>query len=93
MLLILFIVKTEIPINIKPTCPIELYTKKRLKIFSENAPKIDTKILKKAIPKNKGCHINLRLSKMFTNNQIIKNTIVNFEKIDKNVNTAKGEFP
>jgi hypothetical protein len=67
--------------------------KKRLKIFSEKAPKIEKITLNKAITKKIGCQISFKLSKTFKNNQIVKKIIVNFEKIDKKVNVANGEPP
>ena len=82
-----------IPNNINPTCPVELYTKKRLKNFSENAPIIETIILKKAIISIKNCQIFVKLSKIFTKSQIEKKIKIVFEKIDKNVNVIKGDPP
>jgi len=64
-----------------------------LNIFSVKAPKIDETMLKKAIIKQKGCQISTKLSKTCKNNQIKKNTTVNFEKTDKKVNEAKGAPP
>jgi hypothetical protein len=87
------IFKTTIPNNINPTCPIELYTKKRLKTFSEKAPKIEIKILKKAIKIKSGCQIFFKKSKILQNNQKHRNKIVNLENIDKNVNVANGAPP
>lgn len=50
-------------------------------------------MLKTEMKINKGCQILYKESKIFNNNQIVKNMIVTLENIDKNVTVAKGEPP
>ena len=40
------------PISLKPTCPLELYTKKLLISFSEKAPSLPTKMLNTPTKRN-----------------------------------------